>query len=87
MFGSLAKFYFGVWFDIRRIETLKEGTEAIGNRVRVKVVKTKVASPFKQAEFYVIYGRRFGRGTCHTRHTCHPSARIGMDTGVAGDKC
>ncbi len=72
--GRALKFYCSMRLDIRRIETLKDGTTAVGSRVRVKVVKNKMAPPFREAEFDVIYGEGVSKlGTL---------LEVGVDQGV-----
>ena len=72
--GNALKFYSSVRLDIRRIGSVKEGDEVVGNETRVKVVKNKVSPPFKQAEFQILYGK----GTYRTAEIVDAAVKAGV---------
>lgn len=74
--GNALKFYASVRMDIRRIGSIKEGDEIVGNQTRVKVIKNKMAPPFRQAEFEITYGS----GTNHLAEVID----LGVDMGLVG---
>ena len=85
--GRALKFYASVRLDIRRIETLKHNNEMVGNRTRVRVLKNKLAPPFREAEFDIMYGE--GISWEGGFWTCHPTwiLSIKVEPGILMEKC